>query len=766
MGATFALVRGPGGDKDRIVVKPESTGSARHLVLATISFFLCFAAWGLVSAFAIVFRARFDLDASQTALLVAVPVLLGAVARLPVGMLGDRYGGRRVFTVLMLACAGPVAMVPSADSFAALLVVAFLLGFAGASFAVGAGYVSRWTPAARQGVALGIFGLGTGGQSLAVFGGPLLAGAIGWENVFRAVAALLVLWGLAFAVLARDPVRTTAAPGFGEMLRILGRERMAWVLAAFYFLTFGGFVAFSIYLPTLLRDDFGLSAADAGFRAAGFVVLATAVRPVGGWLADRMGGGRVLHGILIGVVPFALLMAWSSMVPFTVGALGCAALLGIGNGAVFKLVPELFPTRAGTVTGLVGAAGGLGGFFPPLLLGLFRDRLGVVWPGFVLLAALAVALAWLASRTVLARDQASAQDRSPEWTRTTDSLRAASWATAFTAILAAAIVVGSRNLRHFDPALVIYTFAVLFATWGIVRRYRVWLMKPPTQMYWHRGWEAMQRGGWRRAVELMRLGWTHVLEQRFIRRRSRLRWAAHQGIFWGCILAAAVTFPLVFGWIHFASAHHDPTIYVAHAFGFPVMEFRLGTVFSWTVFHLLDIAAVLVLAGIGLSLARRMRERGALALQSFGRDILPLFLLFAVSVTGLALTVSTLALRGTYYAFLAQLHAVTVIATLLYLPFGKLFHVFQRPFQIGVKLYLEDAEKAGAQTCARCGEPFASQRQIGDLAQVLDRLGFEYHTDGRAPTWQHVCPPCKRRSLALAHLALRRPPHGDTTQPG
>ena len=159
------------------------------------------------------------------------------------------------------------------------------------------------------------------------------------------------------------------------------------MLSLFYFLTFGGFVAFSIYLPTLLRDEFGLTPADAGFRAAGFVVLATLMRPAGGWLADRIGGARVLRGVFLGIVPFALLLAWPSMVPFTVGALGCAALLGLGNGAVFKLVPQYFPRSTGTVTGLVGAMGGLGGFFPPLLLGFFRDRLGVVWPGFVLLAA-------------------------------------------------------------------------------------------------------------------------------------------------------------------------------------------------------------------------------------------------------------------------------------------------------------------------------------------------------------------------------------------
>ena len=205
-------------------------------------------------------------------------------------------------------------------------------------------------------------------------------------------------------MLARNAPAAVRPAGVGAALRVL-RERLAWVLALFYFLTFGGFVAFSVYLPTLLRDAFGLSPADAGFRAAGFVLLATLLRPVGGWLSDRIGGARVLSGVFLGVVPFALLLAWPAMLPFTVGALGCAALLGLGNGAVFKLVPQYFPPKTGTVTGLVGAMGGLGGFFPPLLLGFFRDRLGVIWPGFVLLAA-DPALWWVNRRVFVPRQEA------------------------------------------------------------------------------------------------------------------------------------------------------------------------------------------------------------------------------------------------------------------------------------------------------------------------------------------------------------------------
>src|SRR4030095_3015497 len=176
-----------------------------------------------------------------------------------------------------------------------------------------------------------------------VFLGPLLGKLIGIPAVYQVTAALVLVWGIAFGLLARNAPARAAPKGLGAMLAILTNERVAWVLSAFYFLTFGGFVAFAIYLPTLLRDEFGLSAADAGFRAAGFVVLATVLRPVGGWLSDRIGGSRVLAGVFLGISVFALLLGWRAMVPFTVGALGCAALLGLGNGAVFKLVPQYFP---------------------------------------------------------------------------------------------------------------------------------------------------------------------------------------------------------------------------------------------------------------------------------------------------------------------------------------------------------------------------------------------------------------------------------------
>ena len=739
---------------------PESSGT-RHLVLGTVSFAICFAAWGLISAFAPSFRQHLHLSASQTALLIAVPVLLGSLARLPMGMLTDRFGGRIVFSLLIGFVVFPVLLVPRAGSLQQLLLTAFFLGMAGSSFAVGVGYVSRWYGMERQGSALGVYGLGNIGQSAAVFLGPLVALHYGLPAVYRGMAAVCAAWAVIFFIFARNAPVSVRPKSVGDMFRVLARERLSWVLAAFYFLTFGGFVAFSIYLPSLLRDDFGLKPADAGFRTAGFVVLATTMRPLGGWLSDKIGGARVLSGVFFAIAIFALLLGWRSMVPFTVGALGCAALLGVGNGAVFQLVPRYFPKERATVTGLVGAMGGMGGFFPPLLLGLFRDHLGVIWPGFLLLSATALTMWWINRRVFIPKQEALEAVLPANLRRTADAVRAGAWATTWTALLVGAIVVGSRNLANFDPALVIYTFSVIFAFWGVVYHYHVWIQKPPTKVYWRRGWQLFWRQGPIRSLgRIIVTGATHIAAQTFIRKRSTLRWLMHQFIFWGCVIALCITFPLVFGWINFTTPLTDQNTYIIQLFGFAVGQVPIHSIAAEVMFHGLDIAAFLVIAGIALSLWRRLRDEGAQAVQTVMMDFFPLIVLFAISVTGLALTVSQLWLGGAAYSFLAILHAITVITGLLYLPFGKFFHIFQRPAQLGVKLYQQVGSEGEAALCSRCGTAFASRMHIDDLKTILPQLGFDYTMAGSTGNWQNVCPACKRKALAFAQLRLQEQARG------
>ncbi len=336
-------------------------------------------------------------------------------------------------------------------------------------------------------------------------------------------------------------------------------------------------------------------------------------------------------------------------------------------------------------------------------------------------------------------------------------LRAFAWASVFTAGLGALIVVGSRNLAHFDAALVSYTFATLFATFGITWRYVMWLQRPPTRMYWKRGWQVFFTPRFL-ATNLGGLGRRAVLEfaaNRFIFRRGALRGMAHWAIMWGCLLAAAITFPLVWGWIHFETVPGHLDTYRAFLFGVPTGEFGVHSLIGFVIFHGLVWASLLVLAGVMLAFRRRMIDHGAAAVQQFGEDILPLVLLGAISVTGLMLTVSYTWMRGYAYEFLAILHAVTVIVTLLWLPFGKLFHVFQRPAQLGVSFYKDAGARSEQAKCARCSREYASAVMVRDLVEVERALGFRYELAGPAGAhYQQVCPACRRALFGLAQGAL------------
>jgi hypothetical protein len=331
-------------------------------------------------------------------------------------------------------------------------------------------------------------------------------------------------------------------------------------------------------------------------------------------------------------------------------------------------------------------------------------------------------------------------------------LRAAVVGLAAAALLLIAIYVGSRGLKDFDTALVPYAGASVFAAFGLGYRYAMWLRRPPTRLYWRRGWQLFlsPRKLPRNLLRLARLFWDNLLAQKFIERRSPLRWAAHAGIFWGCLLAAAVTFPLSFGWIRFETPPGTQASYDAFIFGVRAFRFPLDSALAPLVFNVLDISAVLVIAGLALALWRRGRDRGALAVQQFANDFLPLVLLFSVSTTGLLLTASTHWLRGFHYVFLAQFHAVTVIFTLLYLPFGKFFHIFQRPAQLSIAFYREAGTEQAR--CATCGAEFASRMHIDDLKQVQAALSIAYEKDGLH--YQDVCPACRRKSLALTQGAL------------
>lgn len=365
---------------------PIPSGNRLQLVLGTVAFAVCFAVFGSVSAMMPILRQRLDLNAMQVSVALAVPVLLGSLGRIPLGMLTDRYGGRLIFSIVMFGSIIPAVLMGRVETYGQLLICGLFIGLALASFAVGIGFVSRWYPPQRQGIALGIYGTGNIGQSLAAFGAPVLAGALGYAWGFWTFAVLTFVWLVLFGILARDAPGPRIGRSLRDFLSPLADSR-GWILSLYYFLTFGGFVAMAIYLPTFLTEIFGLTPNDAGRRTAGFIVLATATRPLGGWLADRWGGRNVLLFVFPATAISAFFLTSSMISLFTLGALFMAAAIGLGNGAVFKLVPEYFPQAVGSVTGLVGAAGGLGGFFPPLVLGGIYQFTGSYTWGFLLLAA-------------------------------------------------------------------------------------------------------------------------------------------------------------------------------------------------------------------------------------------------------------------------------------------------------------------------------------------------------------------------------------------
>lgn len=341
-----------------------------------------------------------------------------------------------------------------------------------------------------------------------------------------------------------------------------------------------------------------------------------------------------------------------------------------------------------------------------------------------------------------------------------EKLKANVWAILVTAVLGRLIVLGSRNLAHFDAALVGYTFATLFAVFGITRRYALWLQRPPTAIYWQRGWTVFFRLFHPRHLGrnllhfLQRLGGDFVFNG-FIWRRGKLRWAAHWLTMWGCLSAVAITFPLVFGWVHFATEPGDLEWYRVHVFGYPTFAFPIRSALGFFVFHGLVWSSFLVIAGVLLALRRRFRDQGAVALQQFGEDLLPLLLLFAISVTGLMLTASYTWMKGYAYDFLNILHAVTVIFTLLWLPFGKFFHIFQRSAQVGVGFYKEVGQQGEQARCRRCHQEFASRMHVEDLIVVERQLGYRYDLeDSAVEHYQWICPRCRRALLGLAQGML------------
>ncbi|MFI9591802.1 MFS transporter [Nonomuraea sp. NPDC052265] len=385
---------------------------ALMLTLATLGFAVNFWAWALLSPLGPRFKELLGLSAGQQALLVAVPVIVGSLGRIPVGALTDRFGGRVMFPLVSAATIVPVLFIGlfGQTSMVSLLIGGFFLGIGGTVFAVGVPFVNAWFPPHRRGLAVGIFGAGMGGTAISALTTVPLVRAGGAAVPFLITAVVLAAYAVVAWLVLRDaPGRTVATQPVRARMAAALRLPITWQACVLYAVAFGGYVAFSVYLPAYLQTGYRLEQADAANRMAGFVVLAVLARPIGGWLSDRVGPVPVLTGVFVVTAVTAGVQALTpGLMPVgTVAFLTMAAALGAGSGATFALVAQVAPAdKVGTVTGLVGAAGGLGGFVPPLVMGFLYGRLGSYGLGLALLAATAVltlALTVTAVRALAAR---------------------------------------------------------------------------------------------------------------------------------------------------------------------------------------------------------------------------------------------------------------------------------------------------------------------------------------------------------------------------
>lgn len=362
-----------------------------QLPLQTLNLVAGFMVWVLISSLMPFIKEDISIPADKLALVTAVPVILGSLLRIPLGYYANQFGARIIFMLSFILLLFPVYYISIADSITDLLIGGLFLGLGGAVFSVGVTSLPKYYPKERHGFVNGIYGAGNLGTAITAFAAPVVATKFGWSLT---VQIYLVLLGIFIAAnfLLGDKKEVKVQTPLLEQIKGVYKNEKLWLLSLFYFITFGSFVAFTIYLPNFLVAHFELDKVDAGLRTAGFIVLATAMRPIGGWLADRF-HSLILLMFVFGVytISAVILSLSPSITWYTFGCLSIALSAGIGNGVIFKLVPMYFQQQAGIVNGIVSAMGGLGGFFPPLILTLLFNITGHYATGFMALSEVALA---------------------------------------------------------------------------------------------------------------------------------------------------------------------------------------------------------------------------------------------------------------------------------------------------------------------------------------------------------------------------------------
>ena len=362
-----------------------------QLPLQTLNLVLGFMVWVIISALLPFIREDIPIPAERLAILTAIPVVLGSILRIPFGYYANVFGARIVFLASFILLLFPVFYISEASSFTDLVIGGLFLGIGGAVFSVGVTSLPKYYPKERHGLVNGVYGIGNLGTAITTFAAPIIATQVGWSLTVKLYLVLL----LVFAVLNiffgdRKEVRVRT-PIMEEMKGVYKNDKL-WLFSLFYFITFGSFVAFTVYLPNFLVSHFELDKVDAGMRTAGFIALATFMRPLGGWLGDKFKPLFLLMGVFLGLTMAAILLAFSPSIGlYTAGSLTIAVCAGLGNGVIFKLVPQYFNKQAGTVNGIVSMMGGLGGFFPPLMLSSIYSITGQYSIGFMALSQVALA---------------------------------------------------------------------------------------------------------------------------------------------------------------------------------------------------------------------------------------------------------------------------------------------------------------------------------------------------------------------------------------
>lgn len=362
-----------------------------QLTLQTGSLVAGFMVWVILSSLMPFIKADIHLSENEIAWVTAAPVILGSLLRIPIGFWTNRYGARVIFSISFLLLVLPVFIISTANSFFTLILGGLMIGIGGAVFSVGVTALPKYYPKEKHGFVNGIYGAGNIGTAVTSFLAPVLANSFGWRLTIQFYIILMIAVAILNLMLGDRKEKKVKAV-FSQQFKSVYKNPKLWLLSLFYFITFGSFVAFTIYLPNFLVNHFGLEKVDAGFRTAGFIALATFLRPIGGWLGDKFNSFLILVFVFSGLTFSGFLLSFTPSLPiYTVGCLAVAICAGIGNGTIFKLVPMYFSKQAGIVNGIVSAMGGLGGFFPPLILTILFNWTGHYAIGFMALSEFALA---------------------------------------------------------------------------------------------------------------------------------------------------------------------------------------------------------------------------------------------------------------------------------------------------------------------------------------------------------------------------------------